>query len=245
MSPQGSASIWIFIELTLAFLATVYKRMPIGFYLVATNKPLCLTCIQMTLHDKQTHISALPYKQLLLPEKFALCTFRLPCMKKNALLGNRLCFTFPKIWNWNMLTLSSMHALTFCIMKYLIYYRGIKLFWEILQCKEKSRLFFHSAHLYIFSSVMILHHQFYSNKRTTLNLNLFSGKSTDTASCNDQSCWVCLFKESRVNWWKKSFFWHMLAVHMNGGVMQKYKAALIFVSFMCREDISHPSRAES
>lgn len=63
MSPQGSASIWIFIELTPAFLATVYKRMPIGFYLVASNKPLCLTCIQTTLHDTPIVISALPLKQ--------------------------------------------------------------------------------------------------------------------------------------------------------------------------------------
>ena len=63
MSPQGPASIWIFIELTLAFLATVYKRMPIGFYLVATNKPLCLTCIQTTSWYTETDISALPHKQ--------------------------------------------------------------------------------------------------------------------------------------------------------------------------------------
>lgn len=78
MSPQGSASIWIFIELTLAFLATVYKRMPIGFYLVASNKPRCLTCMQTTAHNttvhKHTHTDSFTFFKL--PKQFALSVFK-------------------------------------------------------------------------------------------------------------------------------------------------------------------------
>lgn len=91
MSPQGSASIWIFIELTLALFATVYKRMPIGFYLVAPNKPLCLTCIQTTLHTHSDFCTSIQtaMKQL---KQFALCTFKLLCLK-NTLLDNSLSVT--------------------------------------------------------------------------------------------------------------------------------------------------------
>lgn len=60
------ASIWIFIELTLAFFSPPsIKGCQLAFYLVASNKPLCLTCIQTALHDTHSHvvISKLPDKQ--------------------------------------------------------------------------------------------------------------------------------------------------------------------------------------
>lgn len=140
--------------------------MPIGFYLVASNKPVCLTCIQMTLRNTQMYMrvpvtfsrAASKYHDSSLSVSFHCCALKI-------LLHFFKCHLFGSISPGLKLRLAdficfpacSMIAYSFLIMKYLICCRG----WEGGDCfrksssLSKSRLFIHSAHLYNFYSDMI------------------------------------------------------------------------------------------
>lgn len=128
MSPQGSAFIWIFIELTLAFRTTVYKRMPIGFYLVACNKPQCLTC--KWLHRIQqytcTPLLYLPLLSLNYPN-MSVC---LNYLVGFSFLWQLFGFISPglkqRLADFVFFHACSMIVYSFCIMKYLISCRGMR-----------------------------------------------------------------------------------------------------------------------
>lgn len=110
--------------------------MPIGFYLVASNKPVCLTCIQMTLRNTQMHMlvpvtfSRAASKQLKVPWRFTLSKFQLLCIKDITFFFK--CHLFGWISPGLKLRLAdficfpacSVIAYSFLIMKYLICCRG-------------------------------------------------------------------------------------------------------------------------
>lgn len=93
---------------------TIYKRMPIGFYLVASNKPLWLTCMQTTLHDPQTQtvMSAASYQQHQnswnCSEKLLSVYLIVQHMKSGSLQSITVClrqlfgFFYLQNWNWDL-----------------------------------------------------------------------------------------------------------------------------------------------
>lgn len=145
--------------------------MPIGFYLVASNKPVCLTCIQMTLRNTQMHMlvpvtfSWAASKQLKVPWRFTLSQFQLLCIKDITTF-----FKMPLVWlNIFRIEIETCWLYLLSCMQYDCLFFLNNEISDLLQGSggrggdcfrksfslSKSRLFIHSAHLYNFYSDMV------------------------------------------------------------------------------------------